>query len=220
MNLPDSISRPLLITSAVVAGLGPLVGNGVYAGAEGTGADLQRNLADPDTVAYVGYSLELVGFVAMATVFGALCTWIHRQAPVAAAVTGIAAAAGLAVKVGTVTPTLAVAAADDPLDPATVDALVSVGDMGFVVSGYLLGLAFAAAGLGLLRSSAPRWLAWWPTVAGALGVTAAIVGITAPDAYFPLFFVLLLVWLVALGLAGAFGRTQATSHTPEAVGVG
>lgn len=110
MNLPDTISRPLLITSALLAGLGPLVGNGIYAGPAGDGEALQRSLADPPVAAYVGYSLELVGFLAIATLFGVLCVWVAQRSPVAAAVAGLTAAAALAVKVGSMAPVMAPAA--------------------------------------------------------------------------------------------------------------
>jgi hypothetical protein len=219
MNLPDTISRPVLITSALVAGLGPLIGNGLYAGPDGNGAELQRALGDLPPVAYVGYSLELVGFIAMATVFAVLCIWIARRSPVVAGVTGIAAAAALAVKVGSITPTMAVAAADDPLDPATVDTLVSIGDMAFVIFGFLAAVAFTAAGLGLLQAGAPRWLGWWATVAGALGVVAAGVGVMEPEAYVFVPFLTLLLWLVALGLTEAFGRSHVVNRAVGAVPV-
>lgn len=219
MNLPDMISRPVLITSAVIAGLGPLVGNGLYAGPDGNRAELQRALGDLPPVAYVGYSLELVGFVAMATVFAVLCTWVAHRSPVAAGVSGIAAAAALAVKVGSVTPTMAVAAADDPLDPATVATLVSIGDMAFVIFGFLVAVAFTAAGLGLLQAGAPRWLGWWATVAGGLGVVAAAVGVLEPDAYVFVPFLALLLWLVALGVTEAFGRPGVTKGAVGALPV-
>jgi hypothetical protein len=219
MNLPDTIHRPLLVTSALLAGLGPLVGNGLYAGPDATGAELQQALTDRPAVAYVGYSLELVGFIAMAVVFAMLCTWLVRRSPVAAGVTGIAAAAALAVKVGSITPTMAVAAADDPLDPATVETLVSIGDMAFIIFGFLAAVAFTAAGLGLLQAGAPRWLGWWATVAGALGVVAAGVGVLEPDAYVFVPFLSLLLWLVALGLTEAFGGSRAANHTLGAVPV-
>ncbi len=219
MNLPDTISRPVLITSAVVAGLGPLVGNGLYAGPDGSGADLQRGLADLPAVAYVGYSLELVGFVAMATVFAVLCTWLAPFSPVAAGVSGIGIAAGLAVKVGSITPIMAVGSADDPLDPATVDTLVAIGDMAFVVFGFLASVAFTAAGLGLLRTNAPRWLGWWATIAGGLGVVAAAVGVLDPQYYVFLPFLTLLLWLVALGVTAAFGRANSSIRVRGAVPV-
>lgn len=219
MNLPDTISRPVLITSAVVAGLGPLVGNGLYAGPAESGAALQQGLADRPAVAYVGYSLELVGFVAMATVFAVLCTWLARRSPVAAGVTGLAGAAALAVKVGSFTPLMAVAAADDPLDPATVDVLVGINEMAFIIFGFLASVAFTAAGLGLLQAGAPRWLGWWATVAGALGAVAAAVGALDPDHYVFVPFLSLLLWLVALGLTEAFGRSGATNRALGAVPV-
>jgi len=46
-----------------------------------------------------------------------------------------------------------------------------------------------------------KWLSWWATVAGALGVVAGVVGIAKPDAYMPIPFLLLLVWMIAVAIA-------------------
>jgi Domain of unknown function (DUF4386) len=219
MNLPDTINRPLLITSALLAGLGPLVGNGIYAGPTGDGEALQRSLADPPASAYVGHLLELVGFAAMATVFAILCVWLARRTPVAAMIVGITAAAGLAVKVGSIAPTLAVAQAPDVVDPHTADVLVATGDMAFIVFGFLFSVAFAALGLGLLRADAPRWLGWWAAVGGGLGVAAAMVGLLEPDLYFFVPFTTLLLWLVVLGLTEAFGKSGVAHSAVGAVPV-
>ena len=92
----------------------------------------------------------------------------------------------------------------DVLDPGTAEALVAIDDAGFVVHGFLLALALGAAGLGLLRSGAmAAWLGWWATVMGGLGLATVAIGIVVPDAYAPIPFLLLLVWLIALGIAGA-----------------
>lgn len=219
MNLPDTISRPVLITSAIAAGLGPLVGNGLYAGPDATGAELQRGLADPPSIAYIAYALELAGFVAMAVLFATLCTWLSRRSPVAAATAGVAIAAGLAVKVGSITPTMAVAAADDPLDPATVDAMVGIGETAFVVFGFLAAVAFTAVGLGFLRTDAPRWLGWWATVAGGLGIVAAGVGVLEPDYYVFVPFLTLMLWQLALGFTAAFGAPSVAAQGRIAVPV-
>jgi hypothetical protein len=61
-------------------------------------------------------------------------------------------------------------------------------------------LAFLAAGVGLLETDFPRWLSWWAAVAGGLGVVAGIVGITRPDNYVPIPFLLCLVWMIAVAI--------------------
>jgi uncharacterized membrane protein HdeD (DUF308 family) len=89
----------------------------------------------------------------------------------------------------------------DRLDPTTAEALISMNDQSFVVSGFLMSVAFLAAGVGLLATEFPRWLAWWATVAGGLGVVAGVVGVVRPDAYVPIPFLFLLVWMIAVALA-------------------
>jgi hypothetical protein len=132
-------------------------------------------------------------------------------------VAAISSAAALAVKLASIAPVMAVAAADNPIEPSTVDALVSINDMCFVVFGFLAGVAFAATGVGMLRTDAPRWLAWWASVAGGLALVAGGVGVIRPDSYLPIPFLTLLLWLVVLGVVAALGRASATDDTPEPV---
>jgi hypothetical protein len=90
------------------------------------------------------------------------------------------------------------------LDPGPAEVLVGIDEAGFTVHGFLISLALGAAALGLLRSGAvPAWLAWWGIVMGGLGAVTATVGIVWPPNYVPVPYLLLLVWLVALGIVGA-----------------
>lgn len=212
-----------LIISALLASLGPLVGNGLYAGPGGSGeailADAREGLP---TVAYLAYTLELLGFVALAVLLAWLVTFLFRRVPVAAFTTGIAGSAMLAVKVGSAAPMMTVYAMPDRLDPTTAEALISMNDQSFVVSGFLMSVAFLAAGVGLLATEFPRWLAWWATVAGGLGVVAGVVGVVRPDAYVPIPFLLLLVWMIAVALVSVMrpdpaGPAVSGSRTYEQV---
>lgn len=190
-----------LIVSALLASLGPLVGNGLYAGPGSSGeAILAEAQAGLPTTAYVAYTLELLGFAGLAVLFAWLVSFLFEQAPVAAVATGVAGAAMLAVKVGSAVPMMTVHSLPDTLDPMTAEALISMNDQSFIVSGFLMSIAFLAAGVGLLGTDWPRWLAWWAAVAGGLGVVAGVVGILRPEAYVPIPFLLLLVWMIAVAL--------------------
>jgi hypothetical protein len=122
----------------------------------------------------------------------------------------------VAVKIASVTPVMALSAEADVLDPATAELALAVNGAGFVACGFLLGLALAAAGIGVLRSSAlPRWLGWWAAVAGSGAVVAGAHGIVAPTAYVPIPFLLLLLWMVAVGATTALGSPGRATTRPE-----
>lgn len=204
----DTTSDRTLVVSALLSALGPLVGNGLYAGPAGESpqAVVDELAAGLPTVAHVALTLELVGFGAMAVLFACLVARTFRAAPVAALTTGIAGATMLAVKVGSAGPVMLVHRDASSLDPVLADALLSLNDMAFVVSGFLFCLAMCAAGVALSRTSTPRALSRAATALGALGVVAGIVGIVDPNAFVPIPFLLLLLWLIALGVTTAMRR--------------
>lgn len=200
-SLPMNRHRTLIV-SALLASLGPLVGNGLYAGPVDSGeAVLSAHRDGLPMIGYVAYALELLGLTALAVLFAWLVVFLLERAPVAAAATGIAGSAMIAVKLASAAPMMTLHSVPDTLDPATAEALMSLNDQSFVIAGFLMSLAFLAAGLGLLTSNFPSWLAWWATVAGGLGVLAGGVGVTRPEAYVPIPFLLLLVWMIAVALS-------------------
>ena len=83
---------------------------------------------------------------------------------------------------------MALRAYADDLDAATARFVVGLDDAGFVVYGFLYSAAFAAIGLGLLRTG-PTWLGWWAVGAGMLGVVTAGLGVVTGD-YIPVPFLL------------------------------
>jgi hypothetical protein len=220
---PVAMTRnPVLIASALLASLGPLVGNGLYAGPEDTDQRLAELRDGLPAAAYVAYPLEIVGFLATCVLCAWLTVFLFRHAPVAAVTTSVAGAAMAAVKLGSAAPIMVAFDMADDIDAQTAEILLSLNDMPFVISGLLFCFAFLAAGMGLLKTAVSRWLAWWPIVAGALGVVAGTVGIVAPDNYVPIPFLLLLVWMIALAIASAMGTgriEEAVSANPALAGV-
>jgi hypothetical protein len=102
------------------------------------------------------------------------------------------------------------------VDAGVTETLVDLNGAAFVVSGLLLSLSLAAAGVGLVRdASLPSWLAWWPVVAGATGVVAAAVGIVDPEHYVPIPFLLLLLWMIALGVSSVVSGPRTTKSADE-----
>ncbi len=199
-----------LIVSALLASLGPLVGNGLYAVPGSSGESILNEARDGlPMVAYFAYSLELLGFAALTVLFAWLTSFLFQRAPVAAVTTAIAGSAMIAVKLGSAAPMMTVYAMHHTLDPVTAAVLISMNDQAFVISGFLMSVAFTSAGAGLLASEFPRWAAWWAMVAGGLGVVAGVVGIMRPEAYVPIPFLLLLLWMIAVALSSAMGPDRA-----------
>lgn len=201
----NQIPRNTLVPAALLAGLCPLVANSIHEDTTGDGARiLAEAAAGLPVAATISIVLFLVGFAALIVVLGVLAAAIARHTPALAGIVAVAGAAAVAIKLSEAQTGIALRETADVLDPGTAATLVAMDDAGFAVYGFLLALALGAAGLGLLRSAATAaWLGWWATVMGGLGVLTAAIGIVVPDAYVPIPFMLLLVWLIALGIAGA-----------------
>jgi hypothetical protein len=214
----NQIPRPVLVPAALLAGLCPLLANTIDDGAAADGgAILAEAGAGPSMAGALSIGLFLVGFVALIVVLGVLAAAIAGRTPALAGVVLVAGAAGVATKLAEAQTGMALRETADVLDSGTAEALVAVDAAGFVVYGLLLSLALGAAGLGLLQCGlAPAWLGWWAAGMGGMGVVTAGVGIVAPQAFVPIPFLLLLVWLIALGVTGA-RRPFTRSAAPESV---
>jgi hypothetical protein len=210
MNLIDISLRPALVVSALLAGVCPLIANTLHEDEVGGGDEILAAAASAmPAAAYVAYALFLVGFAALIVVLGLLAGELGRRSPATGAVIGIAGGAAIAVKISEVTTGMALRQHPDALDAGTAEFLAAVDGAGFVVYGFLLSVAFGAVGVGLVRSHlAPGWLAWWPLVAGVLGVLTSMIGILSVGSYMPVPFLLLLLWLVVLGIAAARGSDR------------
>jgi hypothetical protein len=150
--------------------------------------------------------LEAVGLIALCVVMACLVVAVAPLRPTAAATGGIAGAAMVGVKIGSAAPVMAAYLLADSIDAQTTSVLIGLNDAAFVLSGLLMSLAFGALGIGLWHADGPRWVTRTPAVLGVLGVGAGVAGIAEPDAYVPVPFLLLLVWMLALALWSATTR--------------
>ena len=151
-------------------------------------------------LARVGYALVVLSFVA----FLAFLHRILREAEGAGGwVATLALGAGLvyaAVRFAAQPPRM-VAIYRDDLPPDLERTLVDLNDTAFVSSGLLLGLFVAAAGWVILAHRVlPRWLGWFGFGSGVLAVGAGVVGMAAPDSYFPLPFLAGLIWTLVVSV--------------------
>jgi hypothetical protein len=220
----NQIPRSILVPAALLAGLCPLVANTIHEDTTDSGARiLAEAAADQSPAQSTSIVLFLVGFAAMVVVLGVLAAALARQAPAMSGIVAVAGAAAIAIKLGEAQTGLALRKTADVLDPGAAEALVAMEEAGFTVYGFLLALALGAAGLGLLRSGmVPAWLGWWAAVMGGLGLVTAAIGMVDQDAYVPIPFLMLLVWLIALGITGArrpLQRSEASLAVPSTMTV-
>lgn len=216
----DTTRSHTLVISGLLGALGPLVGNGLYSGADSDSGEaiIEEFRNGLPTIGLVALPLELIGFCAQAVFFGCLVVRLFRVTPVAAVTAAIAGATSLAVKVGSAAPLMVVIWDADHMSPEMAHTMIALNNMAFVVSsGLLFGLALAAVGVGLLQTDTPRFLAWWPAVMGPLAVVTGIVGVASPDAYLPLPFLLLLIWMIVIAIATAMRPTTPVNGANSAL---
>ena len=201
--------------AAILAGVCPLIANSLYEDSVGNGEQiLAEAAAGQSAAANISVALYMLGFAALIVVLAILSAAIASRIPYLAWVAAIAGSAAVAVKLTEAQTGMALLDAADGLDPATAEVLVGIDEAGFTVHGWLISLALGAAALGLLRSRlVPAWLGWWGAIMGGLGVLTATVGIVLPEYYNPVPYLLLLIWLVALGIIGA--RRRLADSAPQ-----
>jgi hypothetical protein len=212
------IPRTVLVPAALLAGVCPLVANSLYEDSVGNGEQiLAEAAADRSAAEQLSVGLFMLGFAALVVVLALLAGAIAARTPHLAGVVAIAGAAAVAIKLAEAQTGMALREAAGVVDPGTAEVLAGMDEAGFTVHGFLISLTLGAAALGLLRSGVvPAWLAWFGIVMGGLGVLTATAGIVWPPNYVPVPYLLLLVWLVALGIIGA-RRPLAAPAAPEAV---
>lgn len=217
LGLMNQIPRNILVPFALLAGLCPLLANTLHEDAVGDGEQILTEAAGGlPLAAQVSIGLFLLGFAAFIVVLSVLSAAILARTPTLGWVVAIAGAAAVAVKLSEAQTGMALRQAADVVEPGTAELLVGIDEAGFTVHGFLMSLALGAAALGLLRSGAvPSWLGWWGVVMGAVGVVTATIGIIWPSSYVPVGYLLLLVWLTALGIVAA--RRPLTATRPEMV---
>ncbi|KGN31732.1 hypothetical protein N802_03155 [Knoellia sinensis KCTC 19936] len=217
----NPLPRNALVPAALLAGLCPLVANTIHEEPTSSGADIiAAASAAQSSKELLSTGIFLVGFIALIAVLGMLAAAIAPRTPALSGIAAIGGAAAVAVKVAEAQTGIALRQTAAGLDPTTAEALVAMDEAGFAVHGLLLSVAFGAVGMGLLAAGlVPRWLAWWATVMGGLGVVTALVGVMAPAAYVPIPFLFLLVWLTVLGIVGArrpFAHSAVPAHVAAA----
>lgn len=197
-------SERLALGSGAVYVLAILIGNAMYEAGkggvqDGPGilADLQRTTSAAQTV---GLVLEVLGFAAFIVFLGALYRTLRRAEGTGGWLATTALGAGLvtvAVKLGSIGPSMAADRRVEELTPELARTLHDLADADFVVSGYTSGIFVAAAGAAMLATRVlPRWLATAGVVVGVLTIAAGTAGVVDPAGYVPVPFLLGLLWML------------------------
>jgi hypothetical protein len=163
-----------------------------------------------------GYGLTVLGF----TAFVVFVAYVHRVLRTAEGPGGwlstLALSAGVlhsAVRLGAQPPRMVVEYRGDGLPTDLARTLEDLNGTAFVVTGLLLGLYCAAAGVICLRRGVlPRWMGWFGAVAGWLALAAGVVGMADPDLYVPVPFLAGLLWTA---IVSAVLTVRPVHPTPE-----
>jgi hypothetical protein len=164
-------------------------------------ADLQRDMTFGN---HLGYVLEVVGFILFFFFLGAVYRVLRRAEGPDGWLAGTAYGAGLAslaVKVGSAAPLAAALYRRDDLDATTARTLVDINGGAFVIDGLLVAVFVLAAALSLLGTGlVARWMAWSGVALGLIGLVTPTAGILDMGNYFPVPFLLDLIWTVVLAV--------------------
>jgi hypothetical protein len=158
----------------------------------------------------LGYSLEMLAYVALACFLAFVATALRAPGSWAAAVAVVGGITALAIKLSGWTAVLASTHAE--VTAETAAALVQIDESAFVIGWlphgvFVVGLAVAA----MLAGRLPRWLGWTGAVLGAAEIAAAGVRMQEPVA---IPFLLALLWIIVVSVLlarGSLGRKTAWS---------
>ena len=177
---------------------------------------------------HLGLWLEMLGFLAF-ILFASYLYRVLRRAEGSdgwlASAALIAAAADLAVKLGSGASLIAANYHPDTLTPDLARTLVDLNDAAFIIAGLTMAaFALTVAASAYASRSLPRTLAWIGLVIGTLGLVTPILGFTDPSNYNPLPYLGALLWIAAVSIARIVtdtrSRREATQqHEPMAVAV-
>lgn len=203
MNERSMIAAGPLGVALVLVG-NSLAGGGVPAVAAGD-RELQAYLNQLDP-SWFGVTLEVFGFVALLV----FAVGLSQRAGSSLVLAG--GAAGVAVKLATALPLLAVWLRPEAVDPGIAGLALDLGTIGFAAGGALLALIPA----GLIASDLlPRWL----TVAGAVTAVALLAQVPLMREEFGLGFLLLMLWTLVTAVVLLRPRTRASrapaGHVPR-----
>jgi hypothetical protein len=200
-----------LMTAAGPAGVVLLLAGNGMAGAGMPGIDandreLQTYLDGLDP-AWLGSTLEIFGLVALLVFSVALSRRVADGALRSLVLAG--GVAGVAVKLATALPLMAVWLRPEAVDPALAGVALDLGSIGFAAGGAL----FALMPAGLAAASVlPRWL----SIGGAVTALALLAQVPLFRQEFGLGFLLFMLWTIAAGVTLMRDRPRsAASRSPH-----
>jgi hypothetical protein len=169
-----------------------------------------------------GIALVMLGFAAFMLFLGYLRErlrsggdWLGQAAALAGGLT-------IAIKLGTVAPTVAPRLGGAAIGPQATLGLYDIGEIGFIVTGFTFAVFVLAAALSGLsaRGTMPRWLAWAGLVIGVAGLITPVAGPIDPVNYMPVPWLLQSLWVLLLAAAWSIRPQVAAATTLDASGAG
>ena len=184
-----------------------------------------KDLADfsgtPTAVQTVGFSMEILGFVAFMVFLGWFGQALRSRGDVASWVGAVASTGGivtLAVKLGSAAPILTGELDHRELSTTMARVLADMNGAAFVITFLPFGVFLAASGFAILASGLlGRTFGWIGAVVGLLGVVVPLLTHFDTVNTNPMPFLLGLLWLLAVSLVlGIRGPRPAAAETTAA----
>jgi hypothetical protein len=169
----------------------------------------------------LGMALVLLGFAAFMLFLGYARERLRAGGDWLGHAASLVGTLAIAIKLGTVVPTLVPRLGGQTLGlPATL-ALYDIGEIGFIVTGFTFAVCVIAAslsGLSARGATMPRWLAWAGLVVGVAGLVTPIAGLNDPANYLSVPWLLQSLWVLMLAIAWTIRPQVAPAATPAPVG--
>ena len=214
-----AVSGMVFILALYVGDTMATAGQGPMDTAEAISAGIRRDWTAQNIA---GIALLMLGFAAFTLFLGYLRErlrsggdWLGQAAALAGGLT-------IAIKLGTVAPTVAPRLGGAAIGPQATLGLYDIGEIGFIVTGFTFSVFVLAAALSGLsaRGTMPRWLAWAGLVIGVAGLVTPVAGLTDPVNYMPVPWLLQSLWVLLLAGAWSIRPRVATATTRTRAGLG
>lgn len=164
-------------------------------------AAYQRELT---TTNRIGWSLIVLGLLAMVAFLGYLHRWLRRFEAADDWLSTAVLGAGLlflALSLGELVTVMAGRNPGDDLTTAVASTLLDLDEAAFAVSGLMFGVFILLTGVHITAYRAlPGWLGLLGVLCGGLAATAGGVAVVSMGSYFPLPYVASLAWMLGLSI--------------------
>lgn len=198
---PPAAAGACFVIAVVVGSVLNSVGSKVDGDDPVSVAAYQRELT---TTNRLGWSLIVLGLLAMLAFLGYLHRWLRRFEGADDWLSSAVLGAGLlflALSLGELVTVMAGRNPGDDLTTAVASTLLDLDEAAFAVSGLMFGVFVLLTGVHITAyRTLPRWFGLLGVLCGGLTATAGIVAVVSMGRYFPLPYVASLAWTLSLSI--------------------